>query len=89
MYKEELEKCNVADNLQSGLELYLTRGIIPGDFLYACLTNNLMEAFGRASTRHWDYIYNVMMFLYNYAPTNSWGSVDKVKTYSQEKQMRK
>jgi hypothetical protein len=76
--KDCMEKCNVADNLRGGLVLYLERGILPGDFLTACLENNLSEAMGKASTRSWDYIYNVINFLYNYAPIACWGSQEKV-----------
>jgi hypothetical protein len=81
-YDRLLEESNVAENLRGGLKLYLARGIIPGDFLRACLENNLSEAIGRASTQSWDYLYGVVFFLYNYAPASSWGSAEKVKEWS-------
>lgn len=80
--KDQMEKCNVAYNLRSGLIRYFVNGIIPGDFLKACLENNLKEALGVASTQHWDYIFNVVSFLYYHAPVNSWGSKEKVQEWS-------
>lgn len=80
-YRKKMEECNVADNLRDGLELYLLRKILPGGFLIACLENNLSEAMGRASTQTWEYVHNVVMFLYNYAPSDSWGSPEKVKKF--------
>ena len=81
IYEELLKECNVAVNLRDGLLLYLRYGILSGSFLTACLENNLYEALGHASTQHWDYVYNVVFFLYNHAPSDSWGSKEKVKQF--------
>jgi len=83
-FKQLMYECRVYDNLHWGLWIYLEYGIIPGDFLRACLENNLKNALGLASTRHWDYIFGVVQFLYSHAPSNAWGSAEKVQLYSKK-----
>lgn len=85
-----LEECQVAGNLREGLLRYLLQGIKPGLFLRAVLANDLFIAMGLATEREWDYIYNVLQFLYWNAPGGSWGSKEKVseflQTFQQESQ---
>jgi hypothetical protein len=79
--KEGFKSCRVAENLQEGLQQYIENHILPGNFLTACLENNLKNALGFASTKTWDYVFSVMNFLYNYAPAFIWGSPVKVKDW--------
>ena len=57
------------ENLQGGMQRYIEHGILPGDFLTACLENNFVEAMGRASSRTYEYLHAVASFLYNELPT--------------------
>jgi len=82
--KQLMYECKVYDNLHWGLWMYLEYGVIPGDFLKACLENNLKIALAVASTQHWDYIFGVVMFLYNHVPLEAWGSAEKVQLYSKK-----
>ena len=64
-----------------GLLRYLEDGIKPGSFLTAIIENNLKEACAMADEENkyliWDYV-NV---LYNYAPSDSWGSPERMKQW--------
>ncbi len=79
--RKSLIECNVAENLQNDLIHYFTRGRLPGSFLTACLENDLKRALGSASTKMWDYVHNVVCFLYWHVPQSSWGSPEKVKAF--------
>ena len=75
------------ENLRGGMQRYIEDGIAPGDFLVACLSNNLMGAFGRAGPPGgWEigaYVEAVVRFLYNDAPHQCHGSPDKVRLWIQ------
>lgn len=79
--KNGIEYCQVADNLQDGLMMYFEHHILPGRFITACLENNLMNAMGFASEKTWDYIFNVMNFLYTFAPPFCWGTKEIVREW--------
>ena len=80
------------ENLREGMQLYIEHRIKPGDFLTACLANDLVEALGRASTPTYDYIHSVVSFLYNELPMRSypnspWGSNEAVKEWVEGKRI--
>lgn len=60
---------------------YVNEGYPPGDFLYAVLTNNLKEAFGRADSNNREYMFQIVSFLWNHVPSGCWGSPEKVKAW--------
>jgi len=71
------------ENLQGGMKRYIEDGIKPGDFLTACLQNDLIMAVGFASSKTYDYLYGVTYFLYNEVPGRGsphcpWGSREAV-----------
>ena len=74
----------VAENLHAGLMMYFEHQVRPGRFLTACLENDLTNALGYASTKTWDYVFNVMNFLYSNAPGGSWGSKENVKNWTEK-----
>jgi len=63
------------------MRLYIEEGILPGDFLTAVLSNDLMESFGRADDINRPRIYDYCVFLYNQAPSNCFGSPENVKNW--------
>lgn len=71
----------IREDLYGALERYLNHGIMPGSFLTAVLENNLMEAFGRADISNSSNMKNIVGYIYNHLPSNSWGSAEKVKSY--------
>lgn len=65
-------------HMREGVRRYVLQGVPPGEFLYAVLCNQLVEAYAKA-----DYINEGAMrdwasFLYNHMPIGSWGSKKKV-----------
>ena len=77
-------------NLQAGMKRYIEEGAPTGDFLRACLSNDLFGAIGLASTKTFEYIHSVLMFLYNEVPIRShddspWGSKEAVKRWIEHK----
>jgi hypothetical protein len=60
-----------------GLRRYIEDGIPPGHFLQAVLINDLREAIGRGDDTNRKNLANYIIFLYNYAPTDSWGGIEE------------
>lgn len=66
-------------SLRGGLERWITKGIMPGDFLKAVLENNLSKAIGRADETNIKYLPGIVTWLYNRAPSACWGSRERVQ----------
>ena len=60
---------------------YLTNGTLPGTFLYAVLTNNLAEAALKADSTNRHLLSEYVLWLFDNAPENSWGSEETVKRW--------
>jgi len=80
-------------NLQAGMKRYIEEGVPTGDFLRACLSNDLFNAVGYASTKTYEYLHSVIMFLYNEAPPRysdspPWGSMEAVNKWIAHKGFR-
>jgi hypothetical protein len=68
-----------------GLYYYVYHRLEPGGFLQAVLSNDLMEAFGRADEINRNYMFNYVDFLYNEVTSECWGSPEKVNNWLSEK----
>ncbi len=75
---EKMEVEGIPDHMRSGLKFYILKGLPPGGFLRAVLSNDLIEAFGRADHINQHCVKNYVSFLYNYAPTSCWKSPENV-----------
>ena len=53
---------------------YIEFGIPTGGFLEAVLSNDLFEAMGRADSENRHQIFEIVSWIYNYAPGNCHGS---------------
>ena len=71
----------IREDLYGALERYLNHGIMPGSFMTAVLENNLREAFGRADIDNEANLKNIVGYIYNHLPSNSWGSPERVCEY--------
>lgn len=60
---------------------YVLKGWEPGDFVYAVLTNNLMEAFGRADEDNRHTLFAICDYVYNEVPSLAHGSPEKVAAW--------
>ena len=79
------------DILQDGMKRYIEDGIPTGDFLRCCLANDFVGALGVASTRSYEYLHAVGMFLWNELPgrgypDSPWGSYEAVERHIERMQ---
>lgn len=64
-----------------GLMRYMNDGTRPGDFLSAVLKNNLMDAFSYADETNAQSVRDWARWLYNYAPSQAFGSVGRFTSW--------
>lgn len=79
------EKANqlIPDYMHGGLQRWIEHGVVPGRFLCAVLQNDLVEAVGRADETNMVLLPNYVRFLWNYAPSGCFGSVEKFNDWKQ------
>jgi hypothetical protein len=65
---------NIPEWVRETLTAYVKTGRPTGDFLYACLTNDLIEAIGRADENSYAHLGNIMSWIYNRPPSVCWRS---------------
>jgi hypothetical protein len=63
------------------VDAYIDEGIPPGDFLYACLTNDLRTAVSHADDINRWHIYDIVVYLEYHIPNMAWGSTERVKSW--------
>lgn len=86
MSQKESEECDVKRDLRnkvpplilSSLDRYIEHRVAPGGFTRAVLENDLRDAFGRADLSNRFALYDIVAYIYNVLPSNSWGSREKV-----------
>jgi hypothetical protein len=71
-------------SLRAGMRRYIEDGVIPGGFLVAVLSDGLSDALGRADEENRKRLYDIVSFVYNEAPGDSWGSRAKVKAWVED-----
>lgn len=83
--REELRRgfiaCRVPEHLQEGLEAHCLHGRPTGQFLTACLGNDLLHAVSHGDDRSLAGLRGIVQVLYNYAPPGSWGTAEKVRAW--------
>lgn len=72
----------VPDHMRAGMARYVVLGILPGGFLRAVLSNDLMEAGRMADDENRRRLSNYVMFLINYAPSDCYGSPDAMQAWA-------
>lgn len=73
----------VPEHTQAGMVRYVTFGILPGRFLRAVLSNDLMEAGRMADDENRRRLFDYVMFLINYAPGDCYGSPGVMQAWQQ------
>lgn len=73
----------IPERMQGGLKRWICEGIEPGGFLTAVLQNNLFEAVGRADIFNSKIIPDYCEFLWNYAPSACFGSVEEFNKWAE------
>lgn len=72
---------SVRPDIIEGIRQFADKGIPPGDFLWAVLSNDLKEAFGRADEGNIAAMFGIMSYCYNEIPSDCWGSIQKVNAW--------
>ena len=74
------------EHCRGGMKRYIEDGVIPGKFLQKVICNDLVGALGRADSINTARIRDYADFLYNEAPTPSWGSKEKMEAWAKKRQ---
>jgi hypothetical protein len=72
-----------------GINDFVNRGVPPGDFLFAVLTNNLRESFRRADPDNFKNMGMIVRYLYTRVPAACWGSPENVRAWLDFKQQQR
>ena len=76
----------IPEHMGEALDEYVALGRPVGDFLYAVLTNNLYDACARADMHNAPNLMAYVEWLYNHAPSQCYGSRDKVAAWFKKHQ---
>lgn len=74
---------DIPEYIIRALERYQSDGLSTGGFLYAVLSNNLMEAVARADADNKRALPEICSYVYNEMPYSSHGSPEKVDAWIQ------
>ena len=80
------DKYYIPGRMMGGIRRYVQYGIIPGDFLQAVISNNLVEAVKKADYGNIDNLPAYASYLHEEVPSNIWGSKEIMLKYSKDKQ---
>lgn len=72
---------DVREDTLDAIDRYVTLGIPTGSFLEAVLSNNLMEAMGRADMGNRLALFEICDYVYNETPAACHGSPEKVSVW--------
>jgi hypothetical protein len=79
MIPERLE--GVPEGTWEALRRYLTRGVPPGHFLRAVLSNNLVGAIARGDAKNLEGLVVLIRYLVHHVPAQAWGSPETVSAW--------
>jgi hypothetical protein len=74
----------ISDTVISSLNRYVKDRIMPGSFLRAVLCNQLYAAVTLADQENLASLKEIVHYVYNELPEESWGSADRVWAWVQE-----
>jgi hypothetical protein len=75
----------VPERMMGGLIRYVHHRVLPGDFLQAVIKNDLREAVGLADEENIRNLPAFVAWLYNEAPSQCWGSKEKMLAWSERR----
>jgi len=76
-----MKQYSIPERMRDSITRYIEDKIAPGDFLSAVIMNNLAEAIGRADDENIRNLPAYVNFFYNHAPSQCWGSPEKMATW--------
>jgi hypothetical protein len=71
----------IPEYMHGGIVRYIENKLQPGDFLTGILTNDLYKAVAHADDTNKYLLFVYVVFFYNYAPSECWGNIEKVKKW--------
>ena len=74
---------NIPAHTQRALQRYAEHGIQPGGFLTAVLSNDLFSAVACADSENLAALTDIVTFIYNRLPQDSWGDSETIRRFSQ------
>ncbi len=80
-YRECLTATNVPEHTHDGYVRYFCNHLMPGSFLRAVLTNDLRGACLAGDEVNRAALAQHVLFLWNFAPADAWGSPERVKAW--------
>lgn len=75
-------RMKVPVHIHRGIADYITRGVIPGDFLQGMITCDLRKVMWHADDKNQKALAAIYSFFYNYAPTLCWGSKENMLNWA-------
>lgn len=78
-YEEKLSL--LPEHMRDGIVAWIETARPTGSFLRALLSNDLMGAFGAADDKNQTAMRQWVIYLYNYAPSECFGSPEKVRAW--------
>jgi hypothetical protein len=69
---------------KESIDRFVQYGIPPGHFLQAVLSNDLMEAMGRADSENRRDLFEICQYVYNELPIGCWGTKDKMGEWQEK-----
>ena len=79
-----LRDTSIPDYMHPAITDYVLRHRKPGDFLTAVLSNDLFKAVGQADNDNLVALHDWVILIYNFTPSNCWGSPERVKEWTAE-----
>ena len=76
-----LQACPVPQYMHTAIRQYVLDHQRPGDFLVAVLSNDLFQAVEKADTANSKALREWVTLVYNYCPSDCWGSPTKVEEW--------
>jgi hypothetical protein len=80
-FAEAYRKMDLPEHCHAGFADYVIKGVPPGGFLFALLTNDLRRTFERADGENIKRILDYLKFLYSDCPAQCWGSEEAVEKW--------
>lgn len=77
----DIDYSGLSQALREGVQLYIEHHLKPGDFVCAVLANDLRETCARADFWNLRRLPEIVAWFHDHAPTQCWGSREKVSAW--------
>ena len=86
---EDIDYSGLPEHMRNGAKLYIESGILPGSFMTAIISNDLATACATADSINKERIYEICSWFYLMAPSDCYGSSDKMNAWIQKKRLER